>query len=327
MDRPFADCTIAFDRNGGWYCGEHFSGGHANTGNVTLLYSQDHHCCLGSPDIWPVDVKATGQLLFLRYFQYPWLFLMASVSFFNWACGVMLIAVRLATLFVATPVFGSVPVPARAKIVLIIALAVGLAGAVQLPSMQQSLSWLVSAMISELIIGAAMASALFAGFGAFHFGGRLLDFQSGYGIAGLVDIATHNNAPLLGTLFSMLAVLIFFTVDGHLAMLKVLQLSFLRLPIGAGISNLDIGALIAYFGTCFVFGFAIVAPVVLCLFLVDIGMAFMSRTMPQMNVFVMSLGLKVLVGWLVLAWVVPFSGGLIRSVYESIFNVWDRALA
>lgn len=253
---------------------------------------------------------------------------MASVAFFNWAFAVLLIATRLAVLFIAAPVFGNVPVPTRAKFILIFALAAGLAGTVSVPTMQGlQLGWLASVMFSELIIGAAMASALFAGFGAFHFGGRLLDFQSGYGIAGLVDIATRNNAPLLGSIFSMLAVLIFFTVDGHLAMLKVLQLSFTRLPIGAGLANLDIGALIAYFGSCFVFGFALVAPVVLCLFLVDIGMAFMSRTMPQMNVFVMSLGLKVLVGWVVLAMVVPFSGGLVRSVFESIFNAWSQVLA
>jgi len=254
--------------------------------------------------------------------------MMGSVAFYNWAFAVLLIAVRLATLFIAVPVFGSVPVPTRAKMILILGLAAGFAGTVHVPTMQSlELSWLVSAVFSELIIGAAMASALFAGFGAFHFGGRLLDFQSGYGIAGLIDIATRNNAPLIGTMLSMLAVLIFFTVDGHLAMLKVLQLSFARLPIGTGITNLNIGALITYFGSCFLFGFAIVAPVVLCLFLVDIGMAFMSRTMPQMNVFVMSLGLKVLVGWVVLAMMVPFAGGLIRSVYESIFNAWDKVLA
>ncbi|MCB5191868.1 flagellar biosynthetic protein FliR [Methylobacillus arboreus] len=239
----------------------------------------------------------------------------------------MLVSARLSVLFIAAPVFGSVPVPARAKIILIVGLAAGLASTVNVPSMSGfSPEWLISAMLSELLVGAAMAAALFAGFGAFHFGGRLLDFQSGYGIASLVDLATRNNAPLIGSLLTMLAVLMFFLVDGHLAMLKVLQLSFTAFPIGAGITSLDIGLLIAYFGSCFVFGFAIVAPVVLCLFLVDMGMAFMSRTMPQMNVFVMSLGLKVLVGWVVLAIAVPFSAGLVRSVFESIFNVWNKVL-
>ena len=81
-----------------------------------------------------------------------------------------------------------------------------------------------------------------------------------------------------------------------------------------------------YFGSCFAFGFAVVAPVVLCLFLVDIGMAFMSRTMPQMNVFVMSLSLKVIVGLIVLAISFPFAGSIIRKIFDSIFECWNQLL-
>lgn len=215
-----------------------------------------------------------------------------------------------------------------AKVILIFGLAAGLAAG--LPTVNPhhiSVGWVFSAVLHEVIIGAAMAAGLFAGFAAFHVGGRLLDFQIGFGIAGLFDIATRNSAPLLGTVFSMAAVLIFFAVDGHLVMLRILQLSFLKLPPGTGISSINIGALIAYFGTCFVFGFALVAPVVLCLLLVDIGVAFMSRTMPQMNVFVLSLGIKVIVGLIMLAITLPFAGGLIQTIFESIFKNWNQVLA
>lgn len=252
---------------------------------------------------------------------------MASVALFSWAAGVLLISVRLAMLFIATPVFGGIPVPNMAKVILVFGLSAGLAaGLPAIHPINADLSWLVSAVLYEAIVGAAMACGLFAGFAAFHFGGRLLDFQIGFGIAGLFDIATRNTAPLLGTVFSMAAVLIFFAVDGHLIMLRILQMSFLKLPPGTGIANLDIGALIAYFGTCFVFGFALVAPVVLCLLLVDIGVAFMSRTMPQMHVFILALGMKVIVGLLMLAIALPFAGGLIQTIFESIFRNWNQVL-
>lgn len=250
---------------------------------------------------------------------------MNSAAFFVWAAGVLLVSMRLATLFLLTPVFGGIPVPNIARVVLIFGISAGFASGLHFAFPQHiQIGWLVSTMISELVIGAAMTSALFAGFGAFYFGGRLLDFQIGFGIAGLVDIATKNNAPLLGSILAMLAALVFFSIDGHLVMLRMLQLSFSKMPIGVGILGLNLGSVIAYFSTCFVLGFAIVAPVVLCLFMIDIGMAFMSRTMPQMNVFVMSLSVKVVVGLMVLAIVVPFSGGLIQSVFESIFNQWTR---
>lgn len=240
----------------------------------------------------------------------------------------LLVSVRLAMLFIATPVFASIPVPPSARVLLIFGLSAGFAETVHVVGFQNpDVGWLLAAILHEMIVGGAMATALFAGFGAFHFGGRLLDSQTGFTIAGLLDIATRNNAPLLGTVFAMSAVLIFFAIDGHLVMLRVLQFSFEKFPLGTGITNLNIGALIAYFGSCFVFGFAIVAPVVLCLFMVDLGVAFMSRTMPQMNVFVMSLALKVIAGLIMLAISLPFAGGLIQMIFESIFNNWNQVLA
>ncbi|WP_162299599.1 flagellar biosynthetic protein FliR [Pseudomethylobacillus aquaticus] len=250
-----------------------------------------------------------------------------AAALFNWALAVLLISIRLSTLFIATPIFAGIPVPNMARVLLVLGISLAFANTVYWPELGTvDLAWLVSAAVAELIIGAAMASVLFAGFAAFHFGGRLLDFQIGFGLAGLVDIATRNNMPLVGSILSMLAVLMFFLIDGHLAMLQVLQLSFMKLPLGAGIANLDIGVFIAYFGACFSLGFAIVAPVVLCLLLIDIGMAFMSRTMPQMNVFILSLGLKVIVGLIILAIVVPFSGGIIHMLFDSIFTTWGKAV-
>lgn len=252
---------------------------------------------------------------------------MNGTALFVWGFGALLASLRVGMLFVSTPVFGNVPIPRTAKIILIVGLGAAFATQLNIGSINDiQMGWLVGVVVSEMLIGAAMASALLIGFAAFNVGGRLLDFQIGYGIAGLVDIATRNNMPLIGSMFSMVAVLIFFAIDGHLAMLKVVQLSYEVLPIGSSIFSLDIGSLIAYFATCFAFGFTVVAPVVLCLFLVDIGMAFMSRTMPQMNVFVMSLALKVIVGLIVLAITFPFAGSVIRKIFDSIFETWNQVL-
>lgn len=252
---------------------------------------------------------------------------MVSVALLTWATGVLLLSTRVAMLFIATPVFAAIPVPMAARVVLILGLSAGFAESAHVAVPHDfGIGWLLAALLHETVVGAAMATGLFAGFGAFHFGGKLLDSQIGFGIAGLLDIATRNNAPLLGSVFSMLAVLIFFSVDGHLIMLRLMQMSFMKFPPGMGIDGLNIGALIVYFGRCFIFGFAIVAPVVLCLFVVDLGVAFMSRTMPQMNVFVMSMALKVVVGLMMVAISLPFAGGLIKVIFESIFNNWNQVL-
>lgn len=241
-----------------------------------------------------------------------------------WATGVMLLTVRISMLFVATPLFGAIPVPAMAKAILVFGLAIAVAGS-GTPQVASLDPFQLGAMVlHEAIVGGAIALGLFAGFAAWHLAGRLLDLQIGFGVASLVDIATKNNVPLLGSLLSMAAVVVFFGIDGHVVLLKTLQLSVEKLPPGTGMPELDFGALVAQFGTCFAFGFVVVAPIVLCLLLVDVGVAFMSRTMPQMNVFVLSLSLKVVIGLVLLAVIVPLFGGSMRRIFESTFAGWAR---
>lgn len=250
---------------------------------------------------------------------------MVGSQILGWATVVLLASVRLSMLFLSTPVFGGVPIPVVARMLLVVGLAAGMVHGVALPAHVDAIG-LASMLLHEAIVGGALAAGLFMGFSAFQFGGRLLDFQIGYGVAGLVDIATKNNAPLLGSLLSMMAVLVFFTVDGHLVMLRIVELSLREMPPGGSLSALNLGALIAQFASCFVFGFLIVAPIVVCLLLIDFGTAFMSRTMPQMNVFVLSMSIKVIVGATMLAIVVPLSGGVVNRIFESIFDGWSRLL-
>lgn len=252
--------------------------------------------------------------------------MMTFSSMLAWAMSVLLISVRVAMLFVVAPPFAGVPVPPLARVILVLTLAAGLIGNVAPLSVDLDIGSLAGAVLHEAVVGGVFATGLFAAFAAFQFAGRLLDFQIGFGVASLVDIATKNSLPLLGTLLSMLAAVFFFAIDGHHAVLRLLSLSISKLPPGSSISSLDAGPLLAQFGTCFSFGLILVAPVVLCLFLVDIGMAFMSRTMPQMNVFVMSMSLKVMVGLVVLAISVPFAGAAMHRVYDAMFDAWSKVI-
>lgn len=238
-----------------------------------------------------------------------------------WALGILLISVRIAMLFIATPLFGAIPIPPLARVILVVSLAAGMAGALPVPIVVPlDLPSLAMQVLHEAVVGGVVAAALFGAFAAFQFAGRLLDFQIGFGVASLVDLATRNNAPLLGTLLSMLAAVFFFAIGGHLALFRLVSQSLSTFPPGGSIASLDLGGLIAQFGLCFSFGLVLVAPVVLCLFLVDVGMAFMSRTMPQMNVFVMSMALKAMVGLAVLAIAVPFAGAAMRRLFDAMFH-------
>jgi flagellar biosynthesis protein FliR len=242
---------------------------------------------------------------------------------------VLLVALRIGPLFVLAPVFGAVSVPLRVRVFLALAFAALLAavagpsgGAVVLDPLA-----LIGAAATEVLLGIGFAFGMFAAFGAFLFGGRVLDIQIGFGIATLIDPATRGQSPLLGTALNLMAVAVFFAVDGHHALVRALAWSLERLPPGTSIASLDPAAVGAQWGLMFSYGLLLVAPAVFALLLLDVAFAVMARTMPQMNVFIVALPLKVVVGVLVLALTVRELLPAMMKVFESVPRYWERLLA
>jgi flagellar biosynthetic protein FliR len=238
----------------------------------------------------------------------------------------LLVATRFTPLFLLTPLFALTRVPARVRVLFVLALSVLLtAGLGVMPiNPPASLSGLMHAMINELILGMLLAFGLFTAFGAFLFGGRIIDFQMGFGVANLIDPATQTQAPMLGTVLNLMAVMTFFLLDGHHLLIRGLVYSLQKIPPGSALQEVDVQAIVAQFGVMFVYGLAVVAPVIGVLLMLDVGMAVAARTMPQVNMFIVGFPLKIFMGLLVLALSLNYMGPLLEKIYASIFLYWQR---
>lgn len=246
----------------------------------------------------------------------------------SYLTAVLLVAGRLAALLLFSPLFVSTRLPGQVRLLFVLALAAVLVASLQAVPAQlpHSIGDLLQAFVYEVFVGALMAFGLFAAFGAFLFGGRILDFQMGFGVANLIDPSTNAPAPLIGTVLNMMAVMIFFLLDGHHLVLRGVAFSLQQIPPGSAFGELNLAAIVAQFGLMFVFGLAVVAPAVFTLLLLDVGMAVMARTMPQVNMFIVGLPLKIFVGLSVLALSLPVFAPLLERVYQSIFRYWQQVL-
>jgi flagellar biosynthetic protein FliR len=148
----------------------------------------------------------------------------------------------------------------------------------------------------------------------------------GFGVATLIDPATRAYAPLLGTFLNLLAVVIFFAIDGHHLLIRGLAHSFELVPLGVPLTEFNIAAVITHFGSMFVYAAAIAAPVVVSLFLLDVALGVVARTMPQVNVFIVSIPLKIFIGLAVFALSLQFMTPLMKNMFESIFRYWEKIL-
>lgn len=172
---------------------------------------------------------------------------------------------------------------------------------VAIPTGLGVLEWVVAGF-GELAIGIVFGMAFALPMASLHTAGWLVDVQAGVGAATLFNPALQGDSQsLFGTAITLLVTTLFFSLGLHLDLYRGLVVSTQLLPLGEMGLRLDPESALVAIGSSFLLGFALVAPVVLGLFVVDVGVCYATRSMPQANVYFLVLPLKVLVTMLLLA--------------------------
>lgn len=214
----------------------------------------------------------------------------------NTVTAILLLTLRVVPVFGFSPPFTLFRVPAIVRLLLSISLAtwivVATPRAAQLGGFDQGLLF---AALGELMLGIALALTLQFAFAALLTVGRAIDIQAGFGLAVLVDPTTRSQLPLVGTVFAYAAAALFFNSSGPGDLLAIWAASVEQIPIGSAGLGGDIGRLTAFISTAFVAACGLGGTIMLALFLSDVAIAFMSRTLPQMNVMLLGFQVKALV--------------------------------
>jgi len=248
-----------------------------------------------------------------------------DISLQTWVVAVLLLAARLAGLLLLAPPLSAAFIPLSVRTAVVVALATCLAvvptGAT---SISLSVGFLLVAFLKEVALGATMALGVSLAFGAFAVGGRLLDVQIGFGIGQVFDPLTRQQLPILSAVFNLLALVTFFSADVHQTLLRGFVLSIDAFPVG-GTWPIDRGVtpLIQQSAASFSLGFAMVAPVVLCLLLVEVSLGVLARNMPQMNMFALAIPVKVIVGLGALSISIVGIASILSRVNSTIFKAWE----
>ena len=212
---------------------------------------------------------------------------------------------RVAGVLMPAPLFGSGVVPAPVKIftaLLIALLFFPLVGRPELP-VEPGLGIYAFAVLQELGLGLLIGFAAAMVFSAVQFGGQLIDQELGIMMANVFDPLTNEQISIIGQFKLFLATVVYLLIDGHHYLIRAVADSFRAIPI-AGL-RLSGGAVVHLSETLprdlFRVAVQIAAPSLVTLFLITIALAFMARTVPEMNIFVLGLSIRVAVGLGVLA--------------------------
>ena len=227
------------------------------------------------------------------------------------------------------PPLGGGLVPPTVRVAIVLAIAAALAGNSSPGRLGDLLheplspGHLVAAVACEAALGATMAFGLNLAFAVFTFAGRLLDVQVGFGMGQVFDPMTRQQLPVLSAVFNQLALIGFFLVDGHHALVRAFALSVDAVPPGA-VWPME-GILVAVgrqTSQLFSLGFAMAAPIVFCLMLVELGLGVLARNLPQMNTLVVGVPLKIFAALATLSLLMLLSGPIMVRIYDSAFAMW-----
>jgi flagellar biosynthetic protein FliR len=246
----------------------------------------------------------------------------------GWMISVFLVALRIGVLLMMSPVFTSVNGLVAVRVLLTLMLSATLVAGlhVQPAPLATGLGALMLAAMTELAVGGAMAFGVMAAFGAFSVAGKILDVQSGFGIGAVYDPVTRAGSPLFSTMLNLVAVVVFFSMDAHHAFMRGIAFSLEQVAPGSGPGGLNAHALISHFGLMFSLGVALIIPVMLCLLLVEMGLAVISRVLPQMNVFIVLVPVKLVAALALFSLTVLGLGPSMGKVFASIFRFWEQVL-
>jgi flagellar biosynthetic protein FliR len=243
----------------------------------------------------------------------------------SWLYATFLLSLRLSPVWFMTPLLGASYVPGVVKGLLSLGLASAVVSGFDLHVAVPANAWgLLRQAGSEVLIGALLGFGVQSAFGALAFAGRLLDTQMGFGLAGLISPMTRQRSALTGMVFELLAVAYVYAVNGHHMLLQAFVFLLDSLPLGKLAAANLASATIGQFGALFLLALALAAPLMVTLFVLDLGIALISRSMPQFNAFVIAMPVKVAVGVLLLALLLPRLGVFFERWLSSVLDYWGK---
>ena len=139
----------------------------------------------------------------------------------------------------------------------------------------------IGAVVTEIVVGAAIGVMLQAVFAAAQVAGELLSQSMGLGFATILSPGGMTS-PVLTTFLSLTMWLAFVGNDGHLRLFALIVESYRSLPPGTAPDPL---AVVRFGGTAFEAGLMLALPLASLLVLVNLWMAVVARSAPQLNLF------------------------------------------
>ncbi len=229
------------------------------------------------------------------------------------------ILLRTTGVLITAPVFGAKYIPAIVKVTISLVLGYMLYPIVPSATPPNSPASFILCAASEILLGLVIGFCGNIIMAAIETAGHIADIEIGFGMANVVDPQYGQSSPVLGTFKYLLILLVFLSIDGHHLFIRALYQSFDLVPAGAAYiprawTQVGLSAAGGIFKTAIILS----CPVWASALIVDFALGAIARTVPQMNLFVIGMPIKTLVGLGIISASVMFYGAFTEQITMSM---------
>jgi len=233
---------------------------------------------------------------------------------------------RIAGVLMVAPVFGARLVPMRIRLALAVAATFVMS---PLLPVTQTFELTLTAgviVIQEVLVGVAMGFVLQMIFDALIIAGQTIAMGMGLGLATMIDPQRGISVPVVSQFFVILGMLIFLSLGGHLATIRLISDSFTLLPLGRALSTDGIWMIVSWGGEMLAGAVRIALPAATALLVANIAFGVMSRAAPTLNLFAVGLPAGLLIGFLILVMNVSHLSALLAQLLQATLEMLTAML-
>lgn len=179
---------------------------------------------------------------------------------------------------------------------------------------------IVSIGIMETITGLVLGYLTTICINSLKIAGSLIDQQLGLSMINIYDPSSHDNNTLIENIIYWIGIMVFFSINGHHQLIMGISKSFKLIEIGSYILKDNYTYILNVFIQCFIIGFKIAVPIILTLIITDFIMGLISRSVPQLNVMIIGMPLKVIVGIILFVISLPL---ILNELHNLLINMTD----
>lgn len=231
----------------------------------------------------------------------------------------ILVLIRVGAIILMIPVFGDAVVPSMVKWSLSLLIALILFPLVRPgigPLGDLGLFPLALRIAGELLIGISIGFTARFIFAGIQMAGELLGFQMGFSIASVIDPTSNVQVSVVAEFQYMLSLLLFLGVDAHHIIISAISESYQVIsPLNVHYSGELLQVIIRLSQEVFMIAVKISAPIMAVLLFTNVALGVVARTVPQINIFIVSFPLQISVGLLFIGLTAPVFAQLVQRLF------------